>query len=70
MSTHTSARDKPWIRSSRQLFEKMGWVFRHNPVGRRIRAEKIVDGKVVHSVASCCLNRVLIQIQAFEGRRR
>ncbi|MCU0916954.1 MAG: hypothetical protein MUC88_20690 [Planctomycetes bacterium] len=48
-------------------FEKMGWKFRFNVIGRRVIAEKYVDGKLVKSLKMCCLNRLLIQIQAWEA---
>jgi hypothetical protein len=52
----------------------MGWKFSPSVVGRGIRAQKFVNGVVVKEFKICCINRLLIQIKAYEatlpGKRR
>jgi hypothetical protein len=69
MSTHTSAKHN-FNKSGREKFERMGWVFHFNPIGRRVTAEKLVGGVPVKSFKMCCLNRLLIQIQSWEATHR
>lgn len=66
MSVHTTVAHS-FNKGGRAKFEKLGWKFFFNTVGRRVTAQKFVGGVAVKTLKMCCMNRLLIQIQAWEA---